>query len=124
VTRLALPVLLALTAAGCFTWRPWEPAAPLAQGADLPHRVRVTAGEKKPVALNAPYVRNDSLFGRTNDGRDTVGFAVADVRGLETERFHLLRTLGATVGVPAAALLTTYLIVCDGGSGCEPTTIE
>jgi hypothetical protein len=25
---------------------------------------------------------------------------------------------------PPAALLTTYLIVCDGGSGCEPTTIE
>jgi hypothetical protein len=119
VRRFALPVLLSIGAAGCFTWRPWTPAAPLSGGADLPNRIRVTTDAAKPVPLNAPYVRGDSLYGRTNDGRDTVGFAVSDVRGLEAERFHLWRTLGATVVAPAAALIATYLIVCDGGSGCE-----
>jgi hypothetical protein len=84
----------------------------------------VTTDASRPVALNAPYVRGDSLLGRTNDGRDTVSFAVADVRGLETERFHLWRTLGATVAAPAAAFIATYLIVCDGGGGCEPQAIE
>ena len=84
----------------------------------------MTTDASRPVALNAPYVRGDSLLGRTNDGRDTVSFAVADVRGLETERFHLWRTLGATVAAPAAAFIATYLIVCDGGGGCEPQAIE
>jgi hypothetical protein len=116
--RLVLPALLALGAAGCFAWRPWEPAAPLAEGADLPHRVRVTTQASKRVALNAPYVRGDSLFGRTNDGHDIVGFAVAEVRSLDAERFHLWRTLGLTVAGPAAAFSAIYLLVCDNG-GCQ-----
>jgi hypothetical protein len=116
--RLVLTVLLSLGTAGCFAWRPWEPAAPLAEGSDLPHRVRITTQDSKRMALNAPYVRGDSLFGRTNDGHDTAGFAVAEVRSLEAERFHLWRTLGLTVAAPAAAVMAIYLIVCDDG-GCQ-----
>jgi hypothetical protein len=122
--RLVLPLLLALGGAGCFTWRSWDPAAPLADGAHLPHRLRVTTADRR-LALNAPYVRGDSVFGRTDaDTRDTVGFAVAEVRGLEAERFHLWRTLGATVVAPAAAFVAAYLIVCDGGEGCKAQTAE
>jgi hypothetical protein len=115
-------MLLSLGAAGCFAWRPWQPAEPLARDADLPHRIRVTTEGSKRVALNAPYVRGDSLLGRTNDGQADVGFALTDVRSLEAERFHLWRTLGATVALPAAALIATYLIVCDGGDGCQAQT--
>ena len=119
---LALPLLLTLGAAGCFTWRPYEPAAPLAESSKLPHRVRVVVGDLPPVPLNSPYVRRDSLFGRT-DGRDTVAFAVADVESLEASHFNLWRTLGATVVAPAAALLITYAIVC-GGDQCEAVAVD
>lgn len=119
---IALPVLLTLGTAACFTWRPYEPAAPLAESPDLPYRVRVFSGDSAPIPLNSPYVRRDSLFGRTDD-RDTVGFAVADVKSLEASRFHFWRTLGATVVAPAAALLVTYAIVCDGDN-CDAETLE
>ena len=119
---VALPVLLALGTAACFTWRSYEPAAPLAESSDLPQRVRVFAGDSAPIPLNSPYVRRDSLFGRT-DARDTVGFAVAEVKALEASRFHLWRTLGATIVAPATALLITYAIVCNGDK-CEPQAVE
>jgi hypothetical protein len=119
---IALPVLLTLGTAACFTWRPYEPAAPLAESPDLPQRVRVFSGDSAPIPLNSPYVRRDSLFGRT-DGRDTVGFAVATVKALEASRFHLWRTLGATIVAPAAALLVTYAIVCNGDK-CDPQTVH
>ncbi len=119
---IALPALLAFGTAACFTWRPYEPAAPLAESSDLPQRVRVFAGDSAPIPLNSPYVRRDSLFGRT-DARDTVSFAVADVQSLEASRFHLWRTLGATIVAPAAALLVTYAIVCNGDK-CEPQAVE
>ncbi len=119
---IALPALLALGTAACFTWRPYEPAAPLAESSDLPQRVRVFAGDSAPIPLNSPYVRRDSLFGRT-DALDTVSFAVADVQSLEASRFHLWRTLGATIVAPAAALLVTYAIVCNGDK-CEPQAVE
>ncbi len=119
---LALPLLLALGAAGCFTWRPYEPAAPLAESSKLPHRVRVVVGDLAPLPLNSPYVRRDSLFGRTDD-RDTVAFAVADVDTLEASHFNLWRTLGATVVAPAAALLITYAIVC-GGEQCDAVAVD
>jgi hypothetical protein len=122
VRAVAVPLLLALAAAGCFSWRPWEPAAPLADGSDLPYTVRVFVGDSTPVHLTSPYVRRDSLFGRT-DARDTVGFPVAEVTGFETERFQLWRTLGATVVAPAAAFIAVYAIVCSGDN-CDPQTLQ
>lgn len=118
---VTLPLLLALGAAGCFTWRPYEPTAPLAQSPKLPHRVRVFVGDLA-LPLNSPRVRRDSLFGRTDD-RDTVAFALADVDSLEASHFHLWRTLGATVVAPAAALLITFAIVC-GEDRCEAQAVD
>lgn len=36
---------------------------------------------------------------------------------------HLWRTLGATIVAPAAALLVTYAIVCNGDN-CEAQAVE
>jgi len=119
---LALPLLLAVGAAGCFTWRPYEPAAPMAESAKLPNRVRVFVRGLAPLPLKSPRVRRDSLVGRTDD-RDTVAFALADVDSLEASHFHLWRTLGATVVAPAAALLVTYAIVCRDAR-CEAETVD
>lgn len=120
IRGIVVPLLLSLGAAGCFAWRPWEPPAPLAERPRLPYRVRAFIADSTPVNLTSTYYRGDSLFGRT-DAQDTVGIAVAEVRALETERFQLWRTLGATVVAPAAAFLTVYAIVCSGGD-CEPQT--
>ena len=48
---------------------------------------------------------------------------MADVKSLEASRFHVLRTLGATIVAPAAALLVTYAIVCDGDN-CDAEAVE
>ena len=118
---LTRPLLLALGAAGCFTWRPYEPTAPLAESPKLPHRVRAFVGDLA-LPLNSPHVRRDSLVGRTDD-RDTVAVALADVDSLEASHFHLWRTLGATVVAPAAALVITFAIVCSDGR-CEAQAVE
>ena len=52
-----------------------------------------------------------------------MGFAAADVQTLEASRFHLWRTLGATIVAPATALLITYAIVCNGDN-CDAQAVE
>jgi hypothetical protein len=72
------------------------------------------------VELTSPFVRADTLYGRSGPKRDTLGLAVAEVLRLERERFNVWRTLGATIGVPATALVAAYVVVCGDGD-CEPT---
>jgi hypothetical protein len=62
-------------------------------------------------------VRADTLYGRSGPRRDTVGLAVADVRGLEREGLIIWRTLGA-VAAPFAALFAVFAIAC-AGEGCD-----
>lgn len=112
--RTGSAAALALALAGCATWHPWEPAAPLAQSSDLPYRLRATMADSTRVVLTAPFVRADSLYGRPSP-RDTAAFSLSAVRGLERERFSLWRTVGATVGVPVLALGAVFVIVCGDG---------
>ncbi len=111
---------LGLSLAGCFSWRPWEPAAPLSPSAGLPYRLRATLGDSSRVQLTSPFVRADTLYGRSGPTRDTVALAVTEVRGLERERFSVWRTLGLTVGAPAVALVVLYAVICGDGD-CKPT---
>ena len=122
VRHLVLPLSLFLSTAGCFAWRPWEPPAPLAERPRLPYRVRAYVADSTPINLTSTYYRGDSLFGRT-DAQDTVGFAVAEVRGLETERLQLWRTFGATVVAPVLAFLSVYTIVCSGDN-CDAQPLQ
>ena len=117
----AAALTIALTLAGCSTWQPWHPPAPLAESPDLPYRLRATMADSTRVELTAPFLRADTLYGRTGNGPrpDTTALSVTAVRGLERERFSLWRTLGATVGVPALTLGVVFVIVCGGGQ-CEP----
>jgi hypothetical protein len=114
----ALVLLLGL--AGCATWRPYEPAAPLSDATALPYRLRATLADSSRVELTSPFVRADTLYGRSGPKRDTLALAVEDVRRLERERFSVWRTLGITVAAPAAALVAVYAVVC-GDSGCQPS---
>jgi hypothetical protein len=118
--RVCGPVACTLAAAACFSWRPYEPAAPLSASSGLPRRLRATLADSSRVELTAPFVRGDTLYGRSGPGHDTVAVAVAGVEGLERERFSPWRTFGVTVVAPAAALVAVYAIVCNDG-GCQPT---
>ena len=117
---LALALALALSLTGCFSWRPYEPAAPLSQSTGLPYRLRATLADSSRVELTSPFVRADTLYGRSGPERDTLALAVTEVRGLERERFSVWRTLGLTVGAPAAALVAVFAVVCGDGD-CGPT---
>jgi hypothetical protein len=111
---------LALSLVGCFSWRPYEPATPLSESTGLPHRLRATLADSSRVELTSPFVRADTLYGRSGPRRDTLTLAVTEVRRLERERFSVWRTIGVTVGAPAAALVAAYAVVCGDG-GCQPT---
>ena len=111
---------LTLSLAGCFSWRPYEPAAPLSQSTGLPRRLRATLADSSRVELTAPFVRADTLYGRSGPKRDTTALAVAEIRRLERERFSIWRTLGVTVGAPALALAVVFAAVCSEGD-CQAT---
>lgn len=111
------PVVCALGLAGCFGWRPYEPAAPLSDSVGVPYRLRATLSDSSLVELTSPFVRADTLYGRSGPRRDTVGLAVADVRGLEREGLIIWRTLGAVVA-PFATFFAFIAIAC-AGDNCD-----
>jgi hypothetical protein len=111
---------LALSLVGCFSWRPYAPAAPLSQSTALPSRLRATLADSSRVELISPFVRADTLYGRSGPRRETLALAVSSLRRLERGRFSVWRTLGVIVGAPAAALVAAYAVVCGNG-GCQPT---
>jgi hypothetical protein len=114
-----VPVALGLM--GCFGWGPYEPAAPLSSSVGLPYRLRATLADSSLVELTSPFVRADTLYGRSGPDRDTVALAVPTIHGLERERLSLWRTLGVVVA-PAAALFAVGAIACGvGDCGAEPT---
>jgi hypothetical protein len=76
--------------------------------------------DSSQVELTSPFVRADTLFGRSGPKRDTLALLVTEVRRLGRERFSIWRTLGVTVGAPAAALIAVFALVCGDGD-CQPT---
>jgi hypothetical protein len=114
--RVLVVLVFALT--GCVSWRPFDAASALATGRFLPYRLRATRQDSTRVALTAPFVRADTLYGRLH--ADTVAVPIAEITRLERERLNLGRTLGLVIGLPVVAVGLTYLIVC-GDSCSEPT---
>jgi hypothetical protein len=113
---LCLLALLGLGLGGCVTWGPYE--ATLSEGQPLPSSLRATRRDSSQVSFTDPFVRGDTLHGRAR--ADSVGLPVADIAHLERERVSIGRTLGVVVGVPAAFLGITYLVVCFNGCA-QPT---
>lgn len=102
----------AIATMGCFTWKPYEPAAPLTESTSLPYRLRATLADSSRVDLTSPFVRADSIYGRSGPKRDTLALSVADVRRLEHQRFNIWRTLGAVLA-PPAALVGVAVVACS-----------
>jgi hypothetical protein len=111
--RELIALTFAIATTGCFSWRPYEPAAPLTEASSLPYRLRATLADSSRVDLTAPFVQADSLYGRSGGPkRDTLALSVADVRRLEHQRFNIWRTLGAVLA-PPAALVGVAVVVCS-----------
>jgi hypothetical protein len=119
VFRVFLILATALALSSCVTWRTYE-SGQLAPDHSLPYRLRATRADSSRIAMTAPCVRGDTLYGRVKG--DTVGVALATITRLERERVSAGKTALLVVGVPAAgfaALALTYFIVC-GSEGCQP----
>ena len=111
-----LGVLGLLLLAACTSWRPFVLDTAGAPAARLPYAIRVTRADGSRLAVLAPFVRHDSLFGRR--GRDTLAIAFGDISYLERERFSALRTGAVLLAIPTAFILV-YVIECGGGQ-CTP----
>ena len=104
---------------GCVTWRPYELGRDDGHGSVLPHLLRVTRQDSSRVVLTAPFVRGDTLYGSRRVRGDTLAFPMAQMIHLERERLSFGRTLAVGVGIPAVALVITYLVVCVDND-CSP----
>ena len=87
------PWLVALLM-GCTRWESYE--VPPAPGPDLPSYLRVSAPGRTSALLVHPFVRIDTLYGRS--GGDTLGFALPVVGQVERPRLDGLRTAAVVVG--------------------------
>ncbi len=110
----AFPLLMA---AACATWLPYEGNPKLQPDQSLPFQLRATRSDSSRVSLNDPFVRADSLYGRTRG--DTVGLPLTDIVRLERSRISAWRTAAVVVGVPAVGFGLAYLVLCGSGE-CEP----
>jgi hypothetical protein len=88
--RAGLVVLLM----GCTRWESYE--VPPAPGPDLPSYVRVSPPGRSSAVLVDPFVRLDTLYGRS--GGDTLGFALPVEGQVERPRLDGLRTTAVVVG--------------------------
>lgn len=116
-TRLYLSSITALMLAGCTTWQPLardSTGAPLAR---LPYALRITRLDSSRVAVLAPFVRQDTLFGR--NARDTLAVPLQQIRGLEREQFSVVRTAAVILAIPVAFVIV-FAIKC-GDHRCGPT---
>jgi hypothetical protein len=113
--RCSALAILVTTVTGCYTWQPYDIGATPAASHALPDSLRITRHDSSRVALNAPFVRADTLFGFHHG--DTVAVSFADIADLQRLRFSTGRTVVLALA-PAAAFGLTYLIVCGEGL-CE-----
>jgi hypothetical protein len=80
----------------------WEPVPIPIAPADLPSSVRVLSTDGARTLLNAPFVRQDTLYGRSGD--DTVGIALTRIERVARPRLDGAKSAGTLVGGLAAWL--------------------
>jgi hypothetical protein len=79
---------------GCTRWEAYP--VPMTPAPDLPASLRVWTGGRAATALTQPFVRRDTLYGRSRG--DTLGIALPAIERLERPRLDGVRTTGAVVG--------------------------
>jgi hypothetical protein len=104
VPSMAFAVLLA----ACTRWETM--ATPIVP-ADLPSSVRVWSTDGARTLLSAPFVRQDTLYGRS--GGDTVGIALSRIERVARPRLNVAKSVGTLVGGLAAWLTLALLTLRD-----------
>jgi hypothetical protein len=103
-----LSVAFAALLAACTRWEAMPtPIAP----ADLPRSVRVWSTDGARTLLSAPFVRQDTLYGRSGD--DTVGIALTRIERVARPRLNAAKSAGTLVGGLAAWLTLALLTLRD-----------
>jgi hypothetical protein len=98
--RAVAIVLAAALLTGCTYWEPYGRSTESASFWRLPALVRVTTDDTaRGLVLAAPFVRADTLFGRS--AGDTVGFALSEVRRVERPRVNAVRSVALVLSVTA-----------------------
>lgn len=92
--RMSLLLLLL----GCTRWESYE--VPPEPEPALPSSLRVSAPGHPSTVLVQPYVRRDTLYGRSRG--DTLGFVLPAIERVERPRLDGLRTAAVVVGGLAA----------------------
>jgi len=83
---------------GCTRWESYE--LPPTPEPALPSYVRVSAPGRPATVLVQPFVRLDTLYGRSQG--DTLGFALPAIERVERPKVDGLRTAAVVVGSLAA----------------------
>lgn len=93
--RVCAAVLTTLLA-GCTRWEPVPTPTPAASGSSLPPSLRVWPAGAASTVLVAPFVRNDTLYGRSHG--DTVAVALRQIECVAKPRLDGARTAGSVAG--------------------------
>ena len=104
-TTVALGCVVALGA--CTTWRETPIPAPAALH-ELTGPVHVIRNNTFSLVLRDAYVKGDTLYGYS--GRTRMAVALRDVQAIRRQKSEPLQTIGAVVGVTAAALVTLVVV--------------
>jgi len=117
---------LAVLACGCYSWSTIN--TPVATGPldGNPKFVQVTRTDATSVTLRDPVMSADSLVGQSYiRGQGDVRLAISktDIKNLKTSTFSAERTVGAVVGIGAAAAFALYLALrnTDLWTTCTPS---
>jgi hypothetical protein len=107
----ALACLLLLNA--CTSWRVQPGTAAELVAERQPKEVRLRGEDGRQTVLRQPFIRSDSLLGRTK--RDTAGLALNEVRAIEVRRFDWLKTTGAVILTFGVTMGVACALACSMG---------
>jgi len=103
-------VALAFVLTGCSRWVPYQ--TPATSAPDLPRTLRVWSAGSEAAELAEPFVKGDTLYGRSRG--DTLGVAIARIDSVARRRVDGLKTAGVVV-----ASLAGWIAVGLAGGGLE-----
>jgi hypothetical protein len=113
--RIVCSVMLALQIAGCTGWRVQPPGPNGLLGDKPPHQVRVNLADGRRVLVTSPRISDDTLRGRS--GRDSVRFAVSEIRSVAVPHTDGVATGALGVGMVLLTVVAGAAIALSSWDG-------
>ena len=89
----------------------WEPVPTPVASTELPPSIKVWSSDGAHTVLNSPFVRQDTLYGRSQG--DTVGVALDRIDRAARPRLDAAKSAGTFVGGLAAVAAIGWLTMRD-----------